>query len=314
MKLFWMPMSFLMAVSLLQAPLHARAEDGDGDVLVVAQGGERVTLADVDAFMERIPAAERAAFLSRPERVERLLLRLLSDKQLAAQAVGSEIDPRSDKDAPLSLSDTEALARAEVARFRKDLVIPDMNPLAQEHYLAHREKYQSPEVLELRAIFISTGSRSADEAQARAAHVVQQARSNPSRFGDLVSEFSDDPRKAKDLGFMTNARGGRISEPIADAARGLDEGSISAPIAANGGFYVLQIVRKEPARQRTLEEAAPDILSELEKKYVEDKVAEMLSAISARPLDPNPDAIASLRNRYGPVSRADAAVEAGAQD
>ncbi len=50
--------------------------------VVASQGGVDVTLADVDAFMARIPERDRAGFLNSPKRIESMLGNLLVQKQL----------------------------------------------------------------------------------------------------------------------------------------------------------------------------------------------------------------------------------------
>ena len=53
---------------------------------VVSQGGATVTLGDVDAFMQHIPAEKRTGFVNSAERIETMLKDILRTKQLALNA------------------------------------------------------------------------------------------------------------------------------------------------------------------------------------------------------------------------------------
>lgn len=280
----------------------AAAGTSDSATVLVSQDGQEVTLGDVDAFAERIPIEDRPGFFAKSERVEELLLKLLLDKHLASKVAGTELDPRSELDAPRSVSDNEALARVEIRRFRSTLQLPDFSSLAREEFIANKEKYRTSELLRLRKIYISTSRRTAEEARLLAAGIVLRARAPGNDFGELVAELSDDPNKHVDLGFIKNAAKGEVDADLAEAARKMEVGDISDPIEGSGGFYVIELLRKEAPRDRPFEELQSEIELRLANAYVEKQVQIYIQAIKALPLEANLEAISSLQHRYGSLA------------
>ena len=64
-----------------------------------------------------------------------------------------------------------------------------------------------------------------------------------------------------DLGLVT--KGGIIDKAVADAAFALKEGAVSAPVQGRFGTALVQVVKIEPEKVRSFEEAAPEIKQEL---------------------------------------------------
>lgn len=272
--------------------------------VVASQGGARVTLADVDAAVQRVPEGERAHFVNNPRRVETIITGLLLRKQLAAAARthGLDKDPEvlQAKDGPTD----EVLASAELARFKKQLVVPDFGELAREEYVAHKEKYVEREVLDVRHVLVTATSRGDDEAQRLAAEVEAEARKDPSRFDALVDKYSDDSDKRKESGLLRNAGDERRGSDFAAAARALEKpGGVSPVVKTSNGYEVLQLVAKAPARQKTFDEARDTIVADLRSTYVDKAVKERLDTLRNQPIDADADLVASLRTRYGVVEQ-----------
>lgn len=273
------------------------------DAPVASQAGASVTLADIDAFAERIPPNERAAVFDNPKRIEAVILNLLMQKQLAAEARQSGLakDPKVQKEVDLAVD--EALSKARIQQLRDDVKMPDFGELAREEYLGHKEKYAIKGKLDVKHVLISDSSRSDEEAKKLADTVEKEARAHPDQFGDLVEKYSDDPSKSQNQGLMTNVGSGRYAQAFVEAAKALKKpGEISPVIKTQYGYHVLMLVDKTPDQQRTFDQVKPQIIAQLESDYVNKELQKHTDGLRNQHLDANPDLVASLRTRYGSAS------------
>jgi peptidyl-prolyl cis-trans isomerase C len=288
--------SVLLGAAAVSASAWAAASDASS--VVASQGGANVTLADIDTFAERIPAERRAPFFDSPQRIETLISNLLVHKQLAALARSEGLDKDPAINAPGGLTPDERLAMAETKRFKEALVVPDLDELTREEYVAQPDKYSVPAALDVEQVLISTNSRSEAEAKALADKVEAEARKDPAQFEALVEKYSDDAGKSANHGLVRHA-GNVPSQAFADAAKALAKpGDISPVINTEFGFHVLKLVAKAPAQRKTFDEVRPQILETLKKDYVERAVKNYTDTLRNKPIDANAELVASLRTRY----------------
>ena len=277
-----------------------------GSSVVASQGGATVTLADIDAFAQRIPVDKRPGFFNSPTRIEGVITNLLLQKQLAAEArkAGIKPDPKPQGAEGADVSDEAALAKARMERFRADLKIPDLGELAQEEYVAHKEDYVVPGKLTVRHVLISTRSRSEADARTLADTVEQEAKAHPDRFDALIEKYSDDPAKATSHGVLEQVgEKGKYVAAFVRAAKALAKpGDISPVVGTPFALHVIQLVERTPDRQQSFDEVKDDILKRLASRLVDKAVREHADALRNLPMNADPALVASLRTRYGAVA------------
>jgi len=285
----------------------------DGHAVVASQGGARVTLADIDAVVQRIPEAERAHFVDSPKRIETLITNLLLQGQLAAAARTQGLDKDPDVLRAKDGATPEVLAKAELARFKSAIVEPDFNELAQEEYIAHKDKYAVPGILDVKHVLISTNSRSDAEAKQLADQVEADAHKDSAQFDALIEKYSDDPGKGTDKGMVQHADNKGYDGAFTEAAKALAKpGDISPVIKTQFGYHVLQLVAKAPAQQKSFEQVREGIVTRLRQEYVEKLVKEHVDVLRNKPIDADDKLVASLRTRYGiPARPADQGMPSG---
>jgi peptidyl-prolyl cis-trans isomerase C len=277
------------------------ADRSDRQAVVAGQGGVQVTMGDIDTFADRIPESDRAHFFDNPKRIEALINNMLLQKQLAALARSEGVDKSPDllKAAAEGGISDEVLAKAEMNRFRTEIKVPDMAALAQEEYLAHKEQYATPAVLEVRHILISLNSRSEQDAQSIADRAYEEVTKNPSQFEDLVEKYSDDPSKAGNEGVLKQVDEKTYDADLVAAARKLEKpGEISPLVKTSYGFEIIKLIKKEPAKPRSYDEVKDQIVETLRASYTEKTLKERIDTLRNKPLDANPELVASLRDRY----------------
>ncbi|WP_257385674.1 peptidylprolyl isomerase [Tahibacter caeni] len=291
----------ILALGLLTAAAASAEELAkDGDTLVVSQGTARVTLSDVDAYVHRVPRDDRAGFMNKPERIETMLRSLLLDKQLADEArkLGLDKDPIAQKQ--ISLAIDTALARVRMEKFREGLKAPDFSEQAHEDYLANKPKYQIPRRVDVKHILIDTKSRTAEQAEALAKETAEKIARDPSQFEALVESLSDDQSKKDNHGLIENASSENFVAPFAEASAKLEKvGQISPVVRTPYGFHIIKLVKIEPAQQQPYEKVRAQIVSRLEAEWLEAQIRGKLDGLRNEKMDPQPEVLATLRERYG---------------
>jgi len=280
----------------------ATADVSDGAVVVASQGGQSVTYLDIDQIVDKVPQADRAHFIDSPKRIKSLIENLLLQKQLAAGAVKAGLDKTPEIAAATGPDKTKLLADAQITHFRESLTVPDLSALAQEEYIAHKEKYVAAENVEVQQVFVSVASRSSADAKALAEQVEAEAKSGKTEFDALVAQYSDEPAKAQTLGIIKSADKRAVNPDLAKAIGDLVvPGTLSPPIETTGGYYVLKLLARTPQRQLSFDEARDQIISSLKSEYVKKQVADYVDGLRNNTLDADPDKIEALRTRYGSV-------------
>jgi parvulin-like peptidyl-prolyl isomerase len=84
--------------------------------------------------------------------------------------------------------------------------------------------------------------RSKDEARAEAERILEEARRDPSRFGQLAAARSDDATGARG-GDLGSFRRGSMPAPLEEALAGLGMGEVGGPVLTPYGYHVL--IRRE---------------------------------------------------------------------
>jgi parvulin-like peptidyl-prolyl isomerase len=290
-----------LALGLLVCSAFA-AHAADNSAVVVSQGTAKITLDDVDAYVHRVPANDRVAFIAKPERIEAMLRNMLLDKQLAAEArqLGLEKDPIAQRQIELAIDN--ALSRIRVEALTRNLKAPDFTEQAREDYLANKPKYREPAVHDVKHILIGTKSRTVAEAQALANETLEKVKKDPSSFDALVTSLSDDESKTSNHGLMPNASSEQFVRPFADAAAKMTKpGELSDVVQTQFGFHILQLVTYKPAEQKTYEQVADSIRTRLTNEWTEAQVRSHIDALRNQPMQPNPEELAKLPDRFGKV-------------
>jgi parvulin-like peptidyl-prolyl isomerase len=289
---------FALALALIAATVSA-AEKSDQDQILISQGGVHLTMADIDAYVARIPPANRAGFMVKPERIQTMLRNLLLDRQLAAEArkLGLDKDPLAQRQVQLAAEG--ALGRVRRQAFLANLKAPDFTSQAEEEYLANKSKYSTPVRVDVKHILIGDKSRTLEEAEALARDTLEKVTKNPALFDSLVESLSDDPSKKDNHGLIENATSSQLVRPFAEASAKLTKpGDLSPVVKTTFGYHVIRAVAVTPAKLRPYEEVRERILATLEQQWTEQQVRGHIDELRNQPTEENIELLMSLRDRY----------------
>ena len=293
-----------LALAMATSTGVAETIAGSPSTIVASQGGVSVTLDELDAFAAGIPESQRGGFFNSPERIQALVTSLLLKKQLAteARAHGLDKDPVVRKQ--LLMAEDEALSKARMRQFQADLKLPDFEQLAQEEFIAHKEKYIVRGGVDAQHVLIGTKERSEAEARSIAEMVLAEAKAHPDQFDALVEKYSDDPSKASNLGIMKNADDDKTYlSAFAQAAAALkNPGDLSPIVKTSYGFHILKLIRRTTDVTPKFADVKDTIVAKLRSDYIDKQIAGHTDTLRNQPVDANAELVASLRTRYGASS------------
>jgi peptidyl-prolyl cis-trans isomerase C len=271
------------------------------DEVLAENAQTRLTRADYDADIQRVPAGSREAFASDPKRLGAYLTNLLIVKTLAADArqAGLENDPQLKL--RIALEVDRLLAEAQLRHLEQladkefDAKSGDYALKAKEIYLVDANKFRVPEQISASQIVFDTKKRTPEEALALA----QETRKKLLAGADFVAtakEVSDDPLAQKTGGELGWFARERMDRSVSQAAFDMKNvGDISEPIQSRFGYHLIRLEGRRPAHVRPFEEVEPQIMADLRKRYVEERRDARTNAIRNDPsLKVNQPAVDSL--------------------
>jgi peptidyl-prolyl cis-trans isomerase D len=142
----------------------------------------------------------------------------------------------------------------------------------ESYYNSHKDQYRTPERVQARHILIKTTGKTQAEVpqlKAKAEDLLKQIKGGGD-FAKLAQKNSEDPgsaAKGGDLGWIVR---GQMVKNFEDTVFSLKPQEISNVITTEYGFHIIQVMAKEPARLRTLEEVKPEIVGNLRNQQVFD--------------------------------------------
>lgn len=227
--------------------------------------------------------ATRAAALE--ELIDQELLRVKAGANAAQLEVGdAEIDERLARfrgcfESPAALAaamkaqgiDGDGALRARMAaRIQQEKYVElRLRPITQvsddearRWYEANRGRFVNPERVEVRHVFLPTLDHPSEQARATLAAAMDDLTAGRRDFAQLARDLSEDPATNKQggqLGWMSRAR---LPADFAEAVFALPP-KRPALIQTRLGWHIVEVTAKQPAQDRSFEQAKPDILAAL---------------------------------------------------
>ncbi len=267
--------------------LNAWAIESPSDVLLET-AEVRLTRADYEAGLARIPADLREEFATSPRRVELFLNNILIAKTMAARArqQGLQPEPGAAQDTPaeveraLAAAETRAIEEAAGKEF--DAKRSALLPTARETYLLAKDEFKRPEQVKLSAILISTEGRGDDAALALASATRDKLRAWAD-FASLAKDVSEDKDSAAEGGHLPWAAANQMDPILAKAAFDLKVGEISEPVKIGTNYLVLRLDERRPAGKIPFDEVQDSIMARMRIDYVNSAREAQLNAIRSDP-------------------------------
>jgi peptidyl-prolyl cis-trans isomerase SurA len=116
---------------------------------------------------------------------------------------------------------------------------------ARKYYEAHKKEFESPGMVRLGQILISTEKRKPEEAEKRANEALAELKAGQ-RFAEIAKKYSDGPsaEQGGDVGLMKE---GSLAPDIAAVVAKLDISEFSNPIQTRYGYIILKVLERYSA-------------------------------------------------------------------
>ena len=134
---------------------------------------------------------------------------------------------------------------------------------AREWFEERADKFEIPERVRVRHVFLSTLNRESDKAKATLTAALGELRAGTKKFAGLAASISEDPKtksKGGELGWMTLDRlPADFGEPVFQMKVGKAE-----LLRTKIGWHLVEVLEKRPAEKRSFEDAKDEVMLALE--------------------------------------------------
>ncbi len=275
----------VMAAALVLGPGPALAQSDNPDTVLISNSVAKVTRADYDTELLRLPIETRAGFANNPRRVNDLLTRMLVQKTLAVQARNAKVDVAPENALRLRMEVDRLLGQLYIERLEAeagaefDASRSRYEARARELYVIDRARFERPEQLVVTHILFDPKKRGADAAKALAfetrAKIVAGA-----DMGALAKAQSDDPSAQTNNGRIDWFGRKEMDAAFADAAFALQKsGDVSEPIQSQFGWHVIRLEARRAPEVPPFEMVREALLQEQRKKFVDERREAAIASI-----------------------------------
>jgi peptidyl-prolyl cis-trans isomerase C len=271
-----------------------------GEDVFARQGDMALTQQEIDAAFAQVPQQQRMAVIRDGGKVDEIVQSLLRYKQLAqdAREKGYADDPVVQ--ARLALVADKELAEAWVQHLVNNAPEADYEAMAQEYYIANRERFVGEESVDVTHILVGTmDGRSDEEAFELAGRIHGELLADPALFDEYVETYSDDPGKAENMGRYTSVRRGQMVKPFEDTAFAMEQaGEISEPVKTDFGYHIIRLDGKTAAGPLSFEDVKPELVEQMRKEHLSNYRRNYILSVSSQDIALEEGAVEKMLKRH----------------
>lgn len=256
------------------------------DAVLAERGAAKITRADYELELTRLPPDLRPGFATSEKRVADLLTRMLVTKELAIQAEETGVAREPYNAARLAYELERAKAQLRVAQMDKEAgdaferERASFEKRARELYRTQPQRFTTPERVQASHLLFLSQKHSAAEAMALAAKARARIVAGED-FAKVAGEVSEDPGSRQEGGKLPPFARGEMDPAFEQAAFALAVGELSQPVVSKFGVHLIVVQSRTPEHRESWEEAGPKIMAELREQYVNARRDEVLGAMQA---------------------------------
>ncbi len=279
----------LMLIAAIAGGSSVALAQGAPDDVLAENAMVKLTRADYEAELQKLPAASRAGFASDPRRVTTLLYNMLVGKTMAAEGRKGGLDRDPLVQRRMALEAEKVLAEVETQRIEAlagaefDAKVAQYLPKLRERYLVDKDKFVVPEEIEASHILFLTNARSEAAALALAQQVEAKLAAGAD-FAALAREFSEDPATKSGGGHLSWFGAKQMDPGFGKAAFALKNvGDVSPPVLSRFGYHVIRLDGRRPQHQKSFDEVKDQLIADMRQAYINEQRALKIAAIRNDP-------------------------------
>jgi len=272
-------------------------ESPDGSEILAKRGDGIVTQAMFTAQAEKIPAKSRLGALRHRGRLQEVINTMLIRSQLAADARKAGFQNEQIMIDRMQLAAEAELASAWIEHYVEIQPEGDYEQLAFEYYQLHQEEMLTPVKIDVSHILISMKERSQEDALELATSLYQQIEGDPSKFDELVSEYSDDPSAVSNGGHFYDVERGDMVEAFDKASFDLQEAEISSPVKSIFGYHIIRLDAHKPAGKLSFDDVKQRLMDKQRKNHGDRIKQDYMAGLSSLEVEMSEDQLAEMIKR-----------------
>jgi peptidyl-prolyl cis-trans isomerase D len=235
------------------------------DILKIAMEGPFVSPAEVEAeFRKRNDMAKVEYIAFDPAK--------LADQVKPTEQELKDYFDKNKGSFPSPESRGVQLIVADQVKVGESIQVPEVQ--IQSYYNSHKDEFRTKERVKARHILVSILNKPADQVpkqKAKAEDLLKQIKAGAD-FAKLAEQNSDDKSNASKGGDLGWVMRGQMVPEFEKATFALKQGQISDVVTTNYGFHIVQVMEREDAHQRSLDEVKSEILATLKNQTLNDKM------------------------------------------
>jgi len=154
--------------------------------------------------------------------------------------------------------------------------VPTSSQIETYYEAEKAEKFTTQESRDVRVIITE------DKGKAEAAKAALDKDNSEAAWKDAVKKYSKEPARAKEAGLQKGVTEEVLQEPLNKAIFGSATGEVVGPVKFEKSYLVLEVVKLNPAKTKSLKEAEGEIVSALEQEAQQQFFGEFVTAYQSR--------------------------------
>jgi peptidyl-prolyl cis-trans isomerase C len=292
-----------VALALGHMAAHANAPLPP-DAVLTSTDRVKVTYADFEAEISRIPERDRFEFLLNRQRLATVVENILVNKTLALEARQNGLDKEAKVRAEIDNQTDKVLAKYRGQQIQTETAVPDLTAKARETYITSPARYHKEAQYDTWHVLVDLKGRTKDQALARANEVLIKAKNGANRE-ELARQYSDDASVYQNKGRLGFLNGSSFDPRYASAIAKLKIGELGPIVETQFGFHVVELHGKIPESKISFEEAKSELLHEARGKFLDSAWANHIEQIrSDKTLKVNIEALDAIRPKVPEIPKA----------
>lgn len=268
--------------------------------ILLRQGDAVVTDDMLDAMLEeRVPAEDRGAVLSSPQRIAQMLENLVRLSGFFSRA--NELGLLDTEQAQRDLQRMILLYGADAYRrhFFESVELAGYETPAREIFLTEPQLFQSPATVDFWHVLVTVdGDEDEIPAMRRTIAAHEQLVEAEEDFGGLIGGLTDDPTYSENGGLFEDID---LEILVTQLAATLDEASPGVwlpPVRSSFGWHVVRLEQVRPGQRQDWEEAREQAEAIARQRHLQQALERLLREFGSEPAEFSEGAIARLRARH----------------
>ncbi len=284
----------VIIIAVLTSPAYAQRAIPP-ETILASNEKVKVTYADFESELVRIPEKDRFEFLLSRSRLSKLVEVVLINKTMAAEAVALGLDKSPAVQSEIRNEAMKVLVKHRGLNLQETAPKVDLERRARETYLVERDRFKEPAKVDTWHVLVDAKSRSKEEAKKRAEEARKLIiKSGPS--DEIAAQYSNDPSASTNKGRIGYVAANGLDPAYARVAQSLKIDEVSEVVESKFGFHVIVLKGIKPESRLSFEAVKAELIAEADTKYKEAFFYAHLAAIQSDPkLKVNVEALEALR-------------------